>query len=151
MAIEISQKCQYALRAVFDLAKWREEGPRKISEIAKAQAIPPRFLENILNELKRHGIVDSRRGKTGGYVLTADPNELSVGEVMELIQGPIAVVECDGGTPKQKCPFEQDCVFWPMWRKAQDALRNVYYGTTFSDMVLEETKRQKKDALMYTI
>lgn len=151
MAIELSQKCQYALRAIFELARRYNEGPVKISEIAEAQAIPPRFLENILNQLKRDGIVDSRRGKAGGYVLALQPEILSVGAVIELIQGPLSVVECDGGTPGEQCPFEKDCVFWPMWKKAHESLREVYHGENFADLVEKERKRLASKSHDYSI
>ncbi|MFW5996472.1 MAG: RrF2 family transcriptional regulator [Lentisphaeria bacterium] len=151
MAIELSQKCQYALRAVFELARRYNEGPVKISEVAEAQAIPPRFLENILNQLKRDGIVDSRRGKTGGYVLATPPENLTVGTVIELIQGPLSVVECDGGTPGEQCPFENDCVFWPLWRKAHKVLRDVYYGETFANLVEKENHRLAAKTPDYSI
>ncbi len=151
MAIELSQKCQYALRAVFELAKRYQEGPLKISTIAESQAIPSRFLENILNQLKRDGIVDSRRGKSGGYVLTCDPAELSVGTVIELIQGPLYMVECDGGEPRENCPFDKDCVFWPLWERASQALKDVCHGTSFADLVSEENSRLATKAQMYAI
>ena len=63
----LTQKCQYAMRAVFELAKREGRGPVKINEIAEAQAIPQRFLENILNQLRQGGVVESRRGKEGGW------------------------------------------------------------------------------------
>jgi len=151
MALELSQKCQYALRAVFELAKKYNQGPLKISDIAEAQVIPPRFLENILIQLKRDGIVDSRRGKTGGYVLAAKPEKLSIGKIIELVQGPLSVVECDGGTPQETCPFNKDCVFLPVWEKAQQALRDVYYGTTFAELVENEEHRLAAKAYDYSI
>ena len=67
--MSVSLKCQYGLRALFELARRAGNGPTRIQEIAEAQAIPPRFLENILNQLRRGGFVESRRGKAGGFVL----------------------------------------------------------------------------------
>ena len=82
----ISQKCQYALRAIYELAKNSGAGPLKMAEIARRQAMPLRFLEIILNELKRGGFIRAVRGKDGGCYLTRSPDDLTVGEVMRFIE-----------------------------------------------------------------
>ena len=100
----ISQKCQYALRAVFELAGNYGEGPIKMGQIAEAQAIPPRFLEVILGELKQAGFVESRRGAEGGYRLIRSPESLSVEEVIQFIEGPIGPVHCVRDDSDDRCP-----------------------------------------------
>ena len=82
----ISQKCQYALRAIYELALHQDEGPCKIGAIAEAQSIPVRFIENILNSLKAAGFVDSVRGKDGGYYLLRKADEITVGEVIRFVR-----------------------------------------------------------------
>ena len=86
--MQVSQK-KYTLRAIFELAKHKDQGPVKVADIAKVQAVPQRFLEVILSQLKQPGFVISRRGNDGGYTMVRDPAELTVGEVMDFIQGPI--------------------------------------------------------------
>lgn len=136
----INQKCQYALRAIFELAKRGSEEPCKIGAIADAQSIPVRFLENILSSLKSGGFVVSSRGKDGGYVLARPASEITVGEVIRFVQGPLAPVECaDEGS--ELCAFSNDCVFHPLWERARHALEQVYDGTTFDDLVEEQSKR----------
>ncbi len=130
----ISQKCQYALRAIFELSLRQDEGPCKIGTIAEAQSIPVRFLENILNGLKGAGIVDSARGKDGGYFLLRRADTVTVGEVIRFIQGPLGPVECTTRVDVD-CDFYADCVFRPLWDKARAALESVYDGTTFQDLV----------------
>jgi len=130
-----SQKCQYALRAIFELAKHRGNGPVRISDIAEAQAIPPRFLENILNELKGGDFVESVRGRAGGYMLKADPTTLSVGEVIAFVQGPIAPVHCMFDGEHDTCPLAEKCPYLPLWERAQSALKSVYDETTFADLL----------------
>jgi Rrf2 family protein len=76
-----TQKNQYAIRAVFELAKRRDQGPIKINEIAQAQKIPTRFLEIILNQLKHGGLLESKRGFYGGYTLIRSPDAITVGEI----------------------------------------------------------------------
>ena len=120
----ISQKCQYALRAIYELALHQDEGPCKIGAIAEAQSIPVRFLENILNSLKGAGLVDSARGKDGGYYLLKHAGEITVGEVIRFVQGPLGPVECTTRVDDD-CDFYNDCVFRPLWDKARAALESV--------------------------
>lgn len=134
----LSQKCQYALRAVFEVAKRSGEGPIKIEAIARAQAIPPRFLAAILNQLKQGGFVESRRGADGGYLLGRPAHGLSVGEVIRFVEGPVAPVVCVTDKGSRSCPLRGQCVFMSMWREAQEAMENVYDKTSFQDLVDRE-------------
>ena len=134
----LSQKCQYALRAVFEVAKRSGEGPIKIEAIAKAQAIPPRFLAAILNQLKQGGFVQSRRGSDGGYFLSREPGGLSVGEIIRFVEGPVGPVICLTDDPVDSCPLHGKCVFMSMWREAQEAMENVYDNTSFQDLLDRE-------------
>lgn len=147
----ISQKCQYALRAVFELALRRGEGPVKIADIAEAQAIPIRFLEVILGQLKQGGFLGSQRGSEGGYALLRSPEALTVGEVIRFVQGPVGPVSCLTGKARKSCQLQGDCVFMPMWRRVQDAMSQVYDGTTFQDLADEERKKSDQYVPTYTI
>ena len=86
-ALSLSQKCQYAVRAVLELSKRHGRGAVPAGEIAVSQAIPRRFLEIILNEMKPAGLVDSRRGARGGYFLALPPERITVGRVIQVIEG----------------------------------------------------------------
>jgi Rrf2 family cysteine metabolism transcriptional repressor len=147
----ISQKCQYALRAVFELARTYGESLVKISEIAEAQAIPARFLEVILGELKQAGFVESRRGPDGGYRLVRRPDRLSVEEVIRFIEGPIAPVHCVRDDSDERCPLRGGCVFMSMWRKVQKAMTDIYRNTTFQDLLDEDASSQVEFVPMYSI
>ena len=136
----VSQKFQYALRALFELAKRRGEGVVNVGEIARAQSIPPRFLENILVELRRGEFVISRRGVDGGYMLARRPEQLAVGEVFRFIEGPIGPIDCVAGTEGSSCPFHGRCAFMGMWRQVQDAVAGVYDSTTFRDLLEAEAE-----------
>lgn len=129
----ITQKCQYALRAIYELALRNNEGTCKIGTIAEAQGIPVRFLENILISLKSAGFVESARGKDGGYYLARPAAEITVGEVIRFIQGPFGPVECTTRIDEE-CELYEYCVFRPMWDRARKALEKVYDGTTFRDL-----------------
>lgn len=147
----ISQKCQYALRAVFELAKGDGRGPIKIAQIAEAQAIPKRFLEVILGELKQGGFVTSRRGSEGGYMLARAPGQLTVGEIIRFVQGPIGPVDCLERDARAKCPLYADCVFLPMWQETADAVSAVYDRTTFQALVDEDARRRGEHVVSYSI
>jgi len=147
--MNLSQKCQYALRALFQLAKQHGQGPVRVGDIAAAQAIPPRFLELILGELKHAGYVESRRGVQGGYMLAVAPIVLSVGEVIRFVDGPLAPVKCLAAPGSGECPLEGHCAFIALWEKAMAAVTEVYDSTTLADLVDEE--RSVRRVLNYCI
>ena len=147
----ISQKCQYALRAIFELAKRSNEGPVKIAQIAETQAIPVRFLEVILSQLKQGRFVTSQRGSKGGYVLARPPAVLTVGEVVQFMQGPIGPVDCVTTGSKDKCRLYGKCAFLPMWEQVRKAISDVYDSTTFQYLVEQEKHQGKKPVADYSI
>ena len=133
---------QYALRAILELAKHKGKGPKKVSEIAKAQAIPFRFLEVILGQLKGSGFVESKRGYQGGYYLLQSPEKITVGDVLRFMQGeedPVHNISC---MSKKECPFECDCAFVPMWQKVNNAIFKIYDETTFADLIRNENRSE---------
>ncbi|RPJ72127.1 MAG: Rrf2 family transcriptional regulator [Desulfobacteraceae bacterium] len=130
------KKNQYALRAVFELAKRRGEGPTKISDIARAQVIPARFLEVILNKLKRSGLIESKRGFTGGYFLSRPPDTITVGDIMRFLDGPTAAMACAACTETSSCPsHRRGCAFSAMWNRVNQAVLSVYNDTTIQDLL----------------
>jgi len=147
----ISQKCQYALRALFELARRWEKGPVRIAEVAEAQAIPPRFLEVILGQMKRGGFVESRRGAAGGYMLARSPGSLVVGEVIRFVEGPLGPVPCVAQSGVSDCPLDGSCVFKGMWRRAQAAVAEVYDSTTFRELLEEDLRMRGRYVPGYTI
>lgn len=143
--MQISQKCQYALRAIFELAKHGGTGPVKVAQIAAAQAIPARFLEVILNQLKRGGYVDAWRGAAGGYALAGPPGDLAVGEIIRFIEGPISPVTCMVGHSADKCPLYGDCAFLEMWTNAREAMVEVFDRTTFQDLLDRQSQKTTRE------
>ena len=148
--MKISKKCQYALKAVFELA-WRNTGkPVKTYSIADAQRMSPRFTEIILNELKHGGYVESRRGNTGGYLLARDAASLTVREVIEYIQGPISLVPeaTEGGA---NAAFLGNEAFKELWEQVNNAVCEVCDGRTFADLVEFERAARDSSAVNYCI
>lgn len=134
----VPQKTQYAVRAVFELAKRYQSGVATSAEVAQAQAIPPSFLETIFPQLKQAGIVQSSRGAKGGYVLIPSPDRLAVGTVIRSMGGSFAPVKCVAGKETIECPLKARCAFMDLWAKARDAVAGVYDSTTFQDLIKKE-------------
>jgi Rrf2 family protein len=134
--VRIGAKTDYALRAALELAASDGDRPVKAETIATAQQIPPRFLEKILNDLRRAGIVESRRGVEGGHLLAAPPEEIHVADVIRAIDGPLANVagrrphELSFSGPAEKLP--------ELLVAARAALRDVLDRTTLADVVSGE-------------
>ena len=144
-----SQKSVYALRAVFELAKRYKTGPATIAAIADSQTIPPRFLENILLQLKMAGFLDSARGREGGYWLQRAPEDVSVGQILRAMEATIAPVSCVGGKLQEHCPMQYGCPFLPMWERAQQAMLDVYDNTSFADLMDHEKQLRQECALSF--
>ncbi len=100
--MKLSKKGRYAVRALFDIAFHNEGQPTQVKDIAERQSIPPRFLEQIFQDLKRAGIVGSKRGPQGGYSLARTPDRIGLGDVIRALEGPIVLSE--DGTPQDRGP-----------------------------------------------
>jgi Rrf2 family protein len=147
----VTQKSQYALRALFELATRLDAGPTRIEDIAKAQAIPQRFLEVVLNELKHAGLVEARRGPRGGYLLARSPRDITVADIVECCQGKFTPVDCLSDAGAADCALKGDCVFVDLWEEVREAVNHVYESTTLQDLVVREQARLAKTALNYSI
>jgi Rrf2 family protein len=134
----ISRKAKYALRALFALARAPQGKPLVIAEIAQDQRIPKKFLEQILLDLKNKGILDSRRGKGGGYVLLKPAEKISYGEIIRMIDGPIAPLPCLSITAYRKCADcadETRCETRRVFAKVAMQTRQVLDQTTMADAI----------------
>lgn len=129
------KKSQYALRAIYELSKRMGQGPIKISDIAVAQAIPRRFLEVILNQLKGSGFVASKRGFYGGYALAIPPDQISVGDVFRYLQKDQDDSKCIACVSQQACPFLERCAFSNLWHDVKAAAFRIYDETTMQDLL----------------
>lgn len=134
----LNQRNQYALRAIVELAKRVGTGPVKVSEIAAAQAIPRRFLEVILGQLKGSGLVTAKRGYHGGYVLLRAPDQITVGTVIRFLQGEPDPKDCQNCVFKLQCPTDRECAFASLWNRVNDAVFTIFDETTIQDLVEDE-------------
>ncbi|HRI88487.1 MAG TPA: Rrf2 family transcriptional regulator [Candidatus Hydrogenedentes bacterium] len=142
----LTRKAKYALKALIVLAKRETEEPVMISELAKVAGVPKKFLELILLELRNQGILQSRRGKAGGYLLNVPPHKVSLGEVVRLVDGPLAPVPCLSKTAYRRCDDcveEGNCGVRLALREAYVASLEIMQRTTLADVL---TMIQKADS-----
>ena len=132
----LSKKAKYALKAMLYLAREGDRGPVLIAEIADREGIPKKFLEAILLALKNRGLLASRKGKGGGYALARPAAVVTFGEIVRIMDGPLAPVPCVSATayhPCEECGDEGHCAIRIVMQEARDALASVLDGTTLAD------------------
>jgi Rrf2 family protein len=133
----LSKKSQYAFKALGYLTEKYNEGPVLISEIAKKKKIPLKFLENILLELKKADILDSKKGKGGGYFLKKSPEKVKVATIIRLVNGPISMIPCVSLYFYERCKNcnEKHCGLHDMMIQVRDATLNIVENRTLKDLV----------------
>src|SRR5262245_48245556 len=133
----LSMKAKYGLRALTMLAKEYGEGPVVIVDIATKENIPHKFLEVILLELKRKGVLHSKKGKGGGYSLIRPPASISVGEVIRALDGPLALLPCVSQMAYRRCdecPDELSCGIRNVMKEVRDATSSILERTSLDDL-----------------
>jgi Rrf2 family protein len=132
----LSNKAQYAFRALTYLVDKYNQGPVLISDIAEKKKIPLKFLENILLELKKAGILDSKKGKGGGYYIREHPSKTSVAAVVRIVNGPISLLPCVSLYFYQRCDNcdEGNCGLHDVMASVRDATLNILEHRTLEDL-----------------
>ncbi len=133
MALKISTKGRYALRVLADLAQHNDGSYISLKTIAERQNISEKYLEAIVASAVKAGYVKGQRGKGGGYKLTVKPEEITVKDVLEHVEGDIAPVACleDGAEP---CPMADECKTLPMWKEYCRMTGEFFEGITVADI-----------------
>jgi Rrf2 family protein len=134
----LSKKTQYAFRALEVLVKKYDQGPVLISEIARKKKIPLKFLENILLQLKKDGVLDSKKGKGGGYFLVHKPSKVPVARIIRVVDGPIAMLPCVSLYFYQKCKNcdEKHCGLHDIMIDVRDAQLAILEKKTLADLMV---------------
>lgn len=134
----LSKKSQYAFKALVYLTERYNQGPVLISEISRKKKVPLKFLENILLELKKAGILDSKKGKGGGYFLKKDPAKVKVATIIRLVNGPIAMLPCVSLYFYERCKNcdEKKCGLHDMMIEVRDASLAILENRTLKDLSL---------------
>ncbi len=147
--MKISYKGDYAIKSLVFLAgkyirQNGQEALSQIQEISKDQDIPEKFLEQILLSLKNAGYVRSQRGKNGGYAIAKEPETIKLGEIIRLMDGPLAPIACVSRSAYQHCDFEKRCVLKPIWARVNDAISGIVDNIDFRQLVEMETEVKKR-------
>jgi len=152
----LTMRTRYALKALTILAGTGDQKPVLIGELAEREAIPRKFLEAILRELKQHGILTAQRGRGGGYALRLPPEEITLASVIRALDGPIAPVPCLSRTAYRKCDEckdERTCGVKLVLKDLYDSTTQVLEGTTLADLVrrTQQAAGQTSHSFAYSI
>lgn len=142
----LSKKSKYGLKALLALAEETGRGPVLISELADRQRLPKKFLEAILLELKRHGLLQSKKGKGGGYFLGRDPSQITLGQVIRVLDGPLAPIPCVSQTAYMKCEEcldEQACGIRLAMKEVRDATAHILDNTSLTALNAQVARRRR--------
>jgi Rrf2 family protein len=147
----LPKRTKYAIKALMALAKnYKEYRPLKISEIAESEKIPRKFLEAILLQLRHEGIVDSKMGARGGYLLIKHPEEVMLSTIIRCTGGPIALLPCvslNFYESCNECPYEETCGLRDVVLEVREASIKILSKTSLTDILRRESKLIKKHSL----
>ncbi len=147
--MKLSTKGRYATRAILDLAINQGEGPILLKDIAQRQQLSLSYLEHLVTPLIAGGLIRSTRGAKGGVSLAKPPEEIKLSEVIQLLEGSLAPVECVNN-PKL-CPRSELCVTRDVWTELKNAMTGVLESTTLQDLVERQKEKGKSAKAMYYI
>ena len=133
--MRLTTKGRYGLRAMFELAKDFGHGPVAIKTISERQHLSTHYLEQLLAKLRKSGLIESVRGPGGGYVLALKPREISVGDIVRTLEGPIAMAKCiDESLMSERCEHVDDCAVRLMWKRISARIEEVLDAISLADL-----------------
>ncbi|MCP3891374.1 MAG: Rrf2 family transcriptional regulator [Desulfobulbaceae bacterium] len=148
--MHISHKTDYSLKIILHLSGTYPDTDQ-IKQIAESQDIPRKFLEQVLLLLKKGGFLLSKLGPKGGYFLARAPEEISVGEVVRFVEGPIHPISCIAEGLEESCSFASACVFRDIWVEVEDAISDIIDNITFKELLEKEIEKQNQRVIDYQI
>jgi len=147
--MKISTKIRYGTRAMLELASHFGEGPIDLREIAGKQDISLKYLEQVIIPLRAAGLLKSVRGSKGGYSLAKHPSEITLNDVIEVLEGPINLIECLKDA--KACRRSSFCVTRDIWGEVSRAIDGVFRSVTFEEMVHRKKEKEGRTSPMYQI
>ncbi len=136
--MKVSTRGEYGLRAMVALARMYGRGPMPLNVIAQDSAVPLAYLEQLILPLRRAGLVISTRGAHGGYQLARPPEQVKVGEIYRVMEGPIAPMDCvREDADEDTCPMIDGCATRVVWLKLRDSIIEVLDSTTLADLIAQ--------------
>ena len=145
--LKLSTKGQYGVRAMYEIAKAGSIGPVTIKEISEKQDVSVAYLEQILNKLRKAGIIQSVKGPGGGYMLAREPEKISIGQILKELEGPVAITSCLD--PSEGCVRVDSCVTHLLWKSLGDNIERFLDSMSLQDLlsgnqIIAENKKRKK-------
>jgi Rrf2 family protein len=138
--MQLSTKVRYGIRAMLEIALQYDGTPVMASSIAEKQALSRKYLENLLNMLRVNGLVKSVRGSKGGYILSKDPKDITLEEIVIALDGPLAITPCVEA-PKS-CEFSDSCVTYDLWVDMTDLISNYLKGKSLKTLIDNYNQKQ---------
>ncbi|WP_315165741.1 Rrf2 family transcriptional regulator [Metaclostridioides mangenotii] len=140
--MKLSTKGRYGLKAMFVLALEQDKGPIPLKLIANRQNISMQYLEQIFSALKKANLVKSVRGAQGGYLLAKNAKDITVGDVLNVLEGPVSISECM--LDEDICENSNTCVTKGVWEKIKKGIEDVTYSITLQDMLDDNVKNKQE-------
>jgi Rrf2 family transcriptional regulator, iron-sulfur cluster assembly transcription factor len=150
--MRFSAKGEYGIRAVLDVALYGDNDPVAVKDISRRQNVPIRFLEQVMNALKKGGIVDSFRGASGGYKLARKADEITLADVVAAVEGPVIVMECLGTAEQTKtCDKSAECAIREVFGDVQAAVNDTLAAVSLSELIKRTAAREASRVPMFQI
>ena len=147
--MKLSTKGRYGVRLMIELAQHYGEGPVMLRQIAERQDISEKYLWHLINPLKAAGLIHATRGAHGGYVLAKPATQISIGDILQVLEGPLCLVDCV--EKKSVCKRSSFCVTRDLWDEAAQTLLEKFNSTTLADMVERQKLKTARHAVDYSI
>lgn len=147
--MRISTKGRYGLRVLLDVALHQADGPVALSEIARRQALSQKYLWQVINPLRKAGILRAIRGTQGGYVLAREMNAITVRDIVEILEGPVALAPCV--SEPETCERSVECTAREVWSGLEAKIVAAMSGVTLAEMVERHKDREAREGLSYVI
>jgi Rrf2 family protein len=142
--LRLSSKGEYGVRAMFEIARDYKKGPVTIKEISRRQGMSVSYLEQLLNKLRRSGLIKSRKGPGGGYTLEKKPDDISIGVILNTLEGPVAITNCLAPESKHpECNHIENCVTRLLWKSLGENIENFLDTVSLKDLLKEEVRLLK--------
>ena len=141
--MKLSTRARYGIHAMFELATRYGQGPQPLKSIAESQSIPEQYLEQLMGLLRREGLVESVRGAQAGYMLGRAPGQITMGELMHVLEGPILLADCL--TDERGCERSCACPTRVVWERLSKSIDEVLYAVTLQDMI-DDQRRMMNEA-----
>lgn len=147
--MRLSTKGRYGVRALFDLAMHSGEGAIALKSVAQRENISEKYLEHLFASLKKSGLIHSVRGAQGGYRLARPAEDITLGDIIRVLEGPIAPTDCVADEGGISCERSGSCVMRSIWCRVRDEINGILDGITLADIVEEEKKAAGQGYMFY--